>query len=199
MLAFLIGPVFFVLLETAAIKGFKAALAFDLGVVIADLFFILVAYLSTNQILEKIKDEPGLYIFGGMLLTIYGMMSHIKDRKNYKKLRNTAVEIVNKKHYLLLFAKGFLLNFINIGVLGFWVGVIVIFGPRLNMEMQRIISFFATVLLTYLGVDLIKIFLAKKLRSKLSHKRIYFIKNVISLIMVVFGFFLIGKGIVPKD
>ena len=29
-LAFLLGPVFFVLLETAAIKGFRAALSFDI-------------------------------------------------------------------------------------------------------------------------------------------------------------------------
>jgi len=29
-LSFLIGPVFFVLLETSAVKGFRAALVFDL-------------------------------------------------------------------------------------------------------------------------------------------------------------------------
>ena len=34
-LAFMIGPVFFVLLETSVIKGFRAALAFDLGVILA--------------------------------------------------------------------------------------------------------------------------------------------------------------------
>jgi threonine/homoserine/homoserine lactone efflux protein len=33
-LAFMIGPVFFVLLETSATKGFRAAVAFDLGVII---------------------------------------------------------------------------------------------------------------------------------------------------------------------
>ena len=47
LLAMLLGPVFFVLLETAAIKGFRAALAFDLGVIIADALFITIAYFST--------------------------------------------------------------------------------------------------------------------------------------------------------
>lgn len=55
LLAFTIGPVFFVLLETGALKGFRAAFVFDLGVIVGDVFFILVAYFSTNQILEKLK------------------------------------------------------------------------------------------------------------------------------------------------
>mgnify|MGYP000648356774 FL=1 len=32
-LSFMIGPVFFVLLETSVVKGFRAALFFDLGVI----------------------------------------------------------------------------------------------------------------------------------------------------------------------
>ena len=39
LLSFMIGPVFFVLLETSALRGFRAALIFDLGVIIADIFF----------------------------------------------------------------------------------------------------------------------------------------------------------------
>ncbi|MGO1751489.1 MAG: LysE family transporter, partial [Psychroflexus sp.] len=46
-LAFLVGPVFFVLLETAALRGFRAALTFDLGVILADFVFLCIAYFST--------------------------------------------------------------------------------------------------------------------------------------------------------
>jgi threonine/homoserine/homoserine lactone efflux protein len=42
-LSFMVGPVFFVLLETSAVKGFRAAFVFDLGVVTADIFFITIA------------------------------------------------------------------------------------------------------------------------------------------------------------
>lgn len=45
ILAFTIGPVFFVLLETSATKGFTSALIFDLGVILADVVFIAVAFL----------------------------------------------------------------------------------------------------------------------------------------------------------
>ena len=46
LLAFTIGPVFFVLLETSITKGFRAALIFDVGVVLGDIVFILIAYFS---------------------------------------------------------------------------------------------------------------------------------------------------------
>ncbi len=197
LLAFLIGPVFFVLLETAAIKGFRAALAVDFGVIFADIVFIFIAYFSTNQILEKIKDDPALFIFGGVLLATYGVISFIQERKNYNKLRDTSVEVINKHNYIMLFIKGFLLNFINIGVLGFWLSIIIVIGPQLDMDTTRILYFFAMVLSTYLFIDLFKMLLAKRLKTKLTPKRIYLIKRVISIIMVVFGIFLILKGVLP--
>ena len=67
ILAFTIGPVFFVLLETSATKGFKSALIFDFGVILADIFFILLAFFTTNRLIEKIKDDPNFLIFGGFL------------------------------------------------------------------------------------------------------------------------------------
>ena len=72
ILAFTIGPVFFVLLETSATKGIKSALIFDFGVILADVVFILLAFFSTNKLVEKIKDDPSFLIFGGMLLVVYG-------------------------------------------------------------------------------------------------------------------------------
>jgi threonine/homoserine/homoserine lactone efflux protein len=49
LLSFVIGPVFFVLLETSATKGFRAGLLFDLGVIFADVLFLAIAYFSSFQ------------------------------------------------------------------------------------------------------------------------------------------------------
>ena len=158
LLAFTIGPVFFVLLETSAIKGFRAAFSFDLGVVLGDIAFILIAYFSTNKILHKIKDDPSLFIFGGILLITYGVISFIKCKSDYKKdIRNAINQVVVKRNYMRLFFKGFLLNFINVGVLGFWLGIIIIFGPKLEMNDDRIFIFITTILILlkiYLNVIL---------------------------------------------
>ncbi|AVR44832.1 lysine transporter LysE [Christiangramia fulva] len=197
-LAFLLGPVFFVLLETAAIKGFRAALAFDIGVMLADTVFVSIAYLSTTKLLERIKDDPALFVFGGAILTTYGVMSFLQTKKVFHTDEETPeIRKLGKSDYFGLFAKGFLLNFINIGVLGFWLGVIIVFGPKLDMELNRMMVFFGTVLFTYLCVDLIKILLAKKLNRKLTPNRIYFLKKAISLLLIISGVLLISQGLFP--
>ncbi len=198
-LSFLIGPVFFVLLETSAIKGFRAALALDLGVVFADIVFILIAYFSTNQLLEKLKDDPSLFIFGGVLLLAYGIISLVNNKKYFNRVDDTSVLIIQKNKYIKLFVKGFLLNFINIGVLGFWLGLIIVFGPQLDMNTKRITIFLITVLSTYLFIDIIKIIIAKKLNKKLTPYRIYKIKRMISIIIIISGGVLLSKGLFPKQ
>jgi threonine/homoserine/homoserine lactone efflux protein len=198
-LAFLLGPVFFVLLETAAIKGFRAAISFDLGVICADIIFLLIAYLSTTKLLTTLKDDPSLFIFGGMILATYGVMSFLKTKKSILLDDDTPdVRKLNRNDYLGLSARGFLLNFINIGVLGFWLGLIIVFGPTLNMEPNRIFVFFGTILITYLFFDVLKILLAKKLNRKLTPERIFKMKKGISILLIIFGGILIFRGIFPK-
>lgn len=197
-LAFLLGPVFFVLLETAAIKGFRAAISFDMGVILADVVFLFIAYLSTTKLLERIKDDPALFIFGGMILATYGVMSFLQTKKVLQTEEETPeIRKLGKSDYFGLFAKGFLLNFINIGVLGFWLGVIIVFGPKMDMERDRIMVFFGAVLVTYLIIDIAKILLAKKLNRKLTPNRIYVMKKGISLLLIVFGCVLISQGAFP--
>ena len=84
-LSFMIGPVFFVLLETSVVKGFKAAIIFDLGVVLADIIFILIAYFSSYRLIQSIKDDPALFVFGGLVMLTYGIISFVKNRKESKK------------------------------------------------------------------------------------------------------------------
>ncbi len=199
-LAFLLGPVFFVLLETAAIKGFRAAVSFDFGVIIADIVFFAIAYLSTTKLLESIKDDPALFVFGGMILTTYGIMSFVQTKKVLQTEDETPeIRKLSKSDYFGLFAKGFLLNFINIGVLGFWLGVIIVFGPRLEMQQNRILVFFGSILLTYFIIDIAKILLAKKLNRKLTPSRIYAMKRGISLLLILFGAVLIFQGVFPSQ
>ena len=196
-LAFMIGPVFFVLLETSATKGFRAAIVFDLGVIIADIFFIGLAYFSSFQLLENLSNQPGLFVFGGMIITIYGVVIFLKKPK---KSTNEASELVfEKKNYQGLFIKGFLLNFINIGVLVFWLGVIIITGPSLENDLNRFLVFFGTMILAYFITDVFKILLAKQLKRKLTPKRILKVKKLLGLILIVCGLVLIVKGFLPKD
>jgi len=196
-LSFMIGPVFFILLETSIIKGFRAALVFDLGVVLGDIVFITIAYLGSYRLITSIKDNSALFMFGGILMLAYGLISYISLHKEKKVDTHKIDNEIIRKDYLGLFIKGFFLNIINIGVLGFWLAVIISVGPKLEMQNSRMFTFFASVILSYVLVDCIKILLAKQLKTKLTPKNILKIKKGISIVLMIFGVVLITQGWFP--
>ena len=198
-LSFMIGPVFFILLETSIVKGFRAALVFDLGVVLADIIFITIAYLGSYRLITSIKDNSALFMFGGIVMLAYGVISYIGLHKEKKVDTHKIDNEIIRKDYLGLFIKGLFLNIINIGVLGFWLAIIISVGPKLEMQMSRMITFFATVIITYLLVDSVKIVLAKQLKSKMTPTNILKIKKGISIVLMVFGVVLITQGWFPKE
>ena len=198
-LSFMIGPVFFILIETSITKGFRAALAFDLGVVFGDIFFIGVAYLGSYRLIASLKDKPALFIFGGIVMVTYGIISFVKLKKQAKIQYEAIDDEIIKKNYGSLLAKGFFLNIINIGVLGFWLDIIISVGPKLEMQTPRMMTFFTSVIVTYLLVDCLKIVLAKQLKSKLTPTNILKIKKAISIVLIVFGVILISQGWFPKE
>ncbi len=198
ILAFTIGPVFFVLLETSVTKGITSAIIFDLGVILADVVFILVIFKSTDTLLDKIKDDPKLLVFGGVLLVIYGLISFIKTSKSFRSIVREHHRVdIPKKDYGRLFIKGFLLNFINIGVLLGWLGFIVI-GTSITTSKNGVFIFIVTMLTSYFLTDLFKIFMAKRLKSKLTPKRIFKTKKIVSLFILGFGILLLTQGLFPE-
>jgi len=199
LLSFMLGPVFFVLLETSVVKGFRAAFVFDLGVVLGDIVFILISYFSSVRLIHSIKDDPALFIFGGLIMVTYGIISFIKSKKVSKNFDDEDAAELAKNNYLTIFIKGFFLNFINIGVLGFWLAIILTIGPQLQLEPSRMCTFFATVLLTYLVTDVFKILAAKKLLSKMNPKNIQFIRKLINIVLIISGLFLLSQGWFPKE
>ena len=198
-LSFMIGPVFFVLLETAATKGIKEALLFDFGVILGDTAFILIAYFSSYKLLMQVKDNPKLYFFGGAIMFLYGVFSLYQTRKEgIKNIANVVLEPTKAQNYKLIL-KGFLLNFMNIGVLGFWLGILINIGAKLNMNGAKIALFFFVTISSYFITDIGKVTLAKQLKKKLTPLRIFKIKKIVAWIIIIFGLFLTLKTYLPLD
>lgn len=193
-LAFMLGPAFFILIETSIEKGFRAATFFDLGVIFSDIIFILIAYFSSYQLLENINNQPGLYVFGGTLLSLYGASNFIKKTT----AQTTTIKEKNQANYTGLFVKGFLLNIINIGVLVFWLGLVIVVTPNLGGNYKRVIVFFSTLIVSYFLTDLIKILLAKRMKAYLKKDNIIKAKKALGILIFVFGLFLIIKGFLPN-
>ncbi|MFV9551848.1 LysE family translocator [Algibacter sp. PT7-4] len=197
ILAFTIGPVFFVLLETSATKGFRSALIFDLGVIFADIIFIVIAFYSTNNLRGKIGNDPNFLIFGGVLLMVYGVISFVKTSKSFRAIVKEYHKVEIQKDYGKLFVKGFLLNFINIGVLLGWLGFIVL-GDSLTTSQHGDIVFIVSMLVAYFVSDLVKIVIAKRLKAKLTPRLIFKTKKVIAIVILGFGILLFFQGLFPE-
>ncbi len=196
LLAFAIGPVFFTLIETSITKGVKAAVFFDLGALFSDVLFILIAFYSTSQILDKVKDDPGLLIFGGVVLIAFGVISYIRTAKSFIKIVREHYSVETKKNHGGLFLKGFLLNFVNFGVLAGWIATIII-AQAITTHKNGVLLFLSTVMITLFLTDLLKIFLAKKLKSNLTPRFIIKTKKLVSILIIGFGILLLLQGVFP--
>ena len=190
--AFIMGPVFWVLLETSITKGFKAAVAFDLGVMFADVCFIGICYLGSFQLLEDEQNKQGLFVLGGTILLLYGLFSWI-NRNNKSKDQPEIQE--SKENYFGLAAKGFAINILNVGVFIFWGGVTIVSSPASGKSFTSFVLFFSIVLLSYFITDLLKISVANRFKSLLTGKGIVIVNSIVSLILIVSGVVLILKGV----
>ena len=190
--AFIMGPVFWVLLETSITKGFKAAVAFDLGVMFADVCFIGICYLGSFQLLEDDQNKQGLFVLGGTILLLYGLFSWINRNKKSKDQPEIQE---SKENYFGLAAKGFAINILNVGVFIFWGGVTIVSSPASGKSFTSFVLFFSIVLLSYFITDLLKISVANRFKSLLTGKGIVIVNSVVSLILIVSGLVLILKGV----
>ena len=190
--AFIMGPVFWVLLETSITKGFKAAVAFDLGVMFADVCFIGICYLGSFQLLEDEQNKQGLFVLGGTILLLYGLFSWINRNKKSKDQPEIQE---SKENYFGLAAKGFAINILNVGVFIFWGGVTIVSSPASGKSFTSFVLFFSIVLLSYFITDLLKISVANRFKSLLTGKGIVIVNSIVSLILIVSGAVLILKGV----
>ena len=199
LLIFATGPLFFLILETSISKGIKPAFLIDLGAVFADSVFVLVAFLGTKSLLADIKDNPNLYILGGVLLMVYAIISAITTiRKKEEIIEHESIETKGFRLFSY-FIKGFFLNIINVGTFLFWLGLFVSIAPTLELETSRIIVFFSTVMLGYLILGFIKIVLAKQLSKTLTPPVIYKIRLLVCVLLVIFGIYFIYQGVYAPE
>ncbi len=189
--AFIMGPVFWVLLETSITKGIRAAVAFDTGVILADVLFIVATYYGSVKLFLSDSNKDGLFVLGGTIILLFGIYSWLtRDKKDEK------IEVTESKHnYIGLAAKGFAINIFNVGVLIFWGGVTIVAGPSTGNDPLSFVAFFSIVLVSYFITDLGKIVVAKQLKVFINEKTIGFVKSILALILVISGIVLIIGGV----
>ncbi len=210
ILSIMIGPVFFVLLETSIRRGVKAALAFDFGVLLSDVFYIAIAYIFYNQVkaLSESGDNSVLRLIGGVLFLVYGCFTLLKKSKTSKgrteglkesdkEDEDILLETKGARAHIVLGLKGFMLNFMNPMVVFYWFSVMTLGSQDTTGEYGEyaLFIYLGIILATFFTVDFLKIIGAKRLRPLVTPKLLKGLNRLIGIAFVLFGLFLIGQAI----
>ena len=194
LLSVMIGPVFFVLLETSIRRGFREALIFDLGVLASDALYILLAYLFYAEV-DKMSTGTNKAIFGfigGGIFIIYGIVNYFKKRSE-SSIENMDYQ---KLDFVRTFLKGFLLNFANPLVLFYWFSVLTLANQSISDGASdfMLFLFLMIVLTTFLGFDLLKILGAKQLKPLVTDRVLIGLNRLIGIVFFLFGVVLLFQN-----
>lgn len=193
-LSFMVGPVFLLLLEIAMNKGVKKALWFDAGVISADVLFI-VAILFSSSFLENVTELAWVYGIGGIVIILFGFYNvwNAKRKKHHLEEKDQLPDIKHQPWYIYLI-KGFFMNFLNVGVLGYWLATVVVMRATVGNNSEKMEVYFIVTVAVYALVDIAKIFSARKLKNYLTDAVLVKIERVVGLILIVFGLIMIARG-----
>ena len=191
LLAFLIGPVFFVLLDTSISKGKIAALVFDIGVLSSDILCLVLAYLGSKQLERMVTENPWFFFVGGAAIIGYGLYLFVRP---FHYERHPIEKVPTTRNAIGLFSKGFLLNIINPGVLLFWITVVLMVGSKYDFELATMVPHFGATFLAFAVCDAFKIFGAVRLKQLMRPRTLFKFQRALSGGLVLWGLIVLLKG-----
>jgi threonine/homoserine/homoserine lactone efflux protein len=170
-------------------RGFRAGLSFAIGVSCSDTMYVVLGNFASAFIHQLDEMKKVIGISGGIVLIAIGLYGIF-----LKQVRISSGEDQEKKmlvttgDHFRIWLSGFLMNTLNPGVLIFWLGVCTANGA---LELRDRMVLFGTTLAFMLTADVTKVFLADKIRHKLTLKTVIWLNRIASVSMIAFGAILI--------
>lgn len=184
VLAFLIGPVFFTIVQTSIERGFWKGVLVALGVSLSDVAYVAICYFGLFQFLNEPKWRTTMAYAGGVILILFGLYHLLVKSRRAMQNVQAASESTDFKY----FVKGFIINGITPMVLIFWIGTVSVatidFGYQKGYEL---FWFFAALLATVLATDILKAYLAGKLRKLITQRFLMIVNVVVGICLLIFG------------
>lgn len=190
-LSFMIGPLFFSIVQTSLQAGFRAGMAVAGGIWTSDLLFIVLVQRGL-QAMEDLTALPGFRfwasIAGGIMLILFGLTDLLARRKSTPvRAAGEELTVLENKGYFGKWLKGFLINTFNPGTLIFWLGIATGMVAPNAWSRSEIALFFGSMMVVLVITDLLKIYAAKRLRNWLTPGHILMVKKTIGLVLIIFG------------
>ena len=197
------GPAFITLVQTSLHRGFKSAAWFISGVILNDAMIISIYILTSVQVVMRSQLEVTLFSIGaGIILVLFGIFTfRRKVEEKESLLEKRTNEILEKKEdspsWLLMLAKGFVINLLNPFVWIFWFSAVAVVAGSMGGNKVSTIVFFALILGTTLMCELLKAWGAAKLKVFFNPKRTTIMNRCAGILLVVCGiYFIVLKGVV---
>lgn len=184
LLAVMLGPVFFALIQNSIIKGFKAGIYMALGIAVSDTSYIFLMYFSVKQFENNDTVSVWMGSLGGLIIFVTGIISL---RKNSVKLEDQQVNL-QKTNFFKQFAKGFILNGVNPFVLLYWLGVMTLVTKSYYYNQNEVIVFFAAIIGTLLLTDFSKVALSHRLRDWVTPRKLNIMNKIVGVALILFSF-----------
>lgn len=184
VLAFLVGPVFFAIIQTSIERGFTKGVLVSAGVSFSDITYVFVCYLGLIQLIENDSFRLQMGYIGGGILVGFGLYHlFIKSRKSI-----APKPVVPQRSGLQYFMKGFVINAFSPMVPLYWIGTLSYASLNLGyVETSDFIIFYSALLSTVFLTDFLKAYLADKLRRIITPKLMMWLNIIVGIALVGFG------------
>ena len=201
LLSVMVGPAFFVLIETSISRGVKSALFLDLGVLISDVVYITIAFIGYQEVSDMMASDNKfiLKIVGGGFFVAFGIVTLLKTKVKLpeKKLVHN-IEELPASSFVMTALKGFTINLLNPGVLFYWFTLIsVIPDPASALGLnhtQNVLINIIIILITFFSIDVLKVLGAKKLKDLLTPAWMRVVNLILGIVLLCFGSFFLIQG-----
>ena len=206
------GPAFITLIQTSIQRGFRSAAWFAMGVFFNDVLMVSLCVLTSIQVTADAENSLEMLLFSigaGVILILFGVFTYTKKVKedNFKSIKERTDELidVNREHFkkdddtprwFVFLGKGFVLNILNPFVWIFWFSTVAVTAGSMEGNKLKVLLFFAIVLCTSFGCDLLKAKGASFLKKFFNAKRIKIMNTIIGWGLVLFGLFFIVSGLI---
>jgi threonine/homoserine/homoserine lactone efflux protein len=181
-LAFLVGPVFFALLQASIEKGFLVGVLFAMGIVLSDASFFMLAFLGISQLGKGDMVNNVMGIVGGSFLFMFGLKLLLKKPKP-----KTEIAEIKKISFTRSMFKGFLLNALNPAVFLYWVGVVSGVSAHYEGNDKKVFAFFMSTMIVVFSTDVLKAFFANKLKHVITETFMLWLNRVSGAILILGG------------
>lgn len=181
-LAISVGPTLFAVIKYSLNHSYRAGIAFILGVSISDIMYVTVANIAASW-LEILQEYSRPIAYGGSVILIVVGLAGLVTK--YKPVRPSMAKFnISSTGYFKVWLSGFLINTINPAVIIIWLGSV---SATANTSGWYRFIMFTVCLAIVLGIDTCKVFLADKIRRKLTLRRIMYLQKTSSAIILLFG------------